>query len=201
MTTFDERARDWDTPDRMERAAAMAEVIRRHVPVPPAGRIIDLGAGTGLLGLALHGDAGTLVLAEPSSGMREVAEAKVAAARIPNVEVVPFDLGAAIGPGEPFDLAVSLLVLHHVEDTTAVLATVHGLLRQGGWMALADLDAEDGTFHDPDAQGIHHHGFAREHVEALARAAGFTDVATHDAMSIDREDGRFPLFLLVGRRP
>lgn len=201
MSSFDQKARDWDTPERVERAAAVADVIRGHVPVPAAGRIIDLGAGTGLLGLSLHGDGGTLVLAEPSAGMRDVATEKIRAAGIAGVSVVPFDLGAGEAAGEPFDLAVSMLVLHHVPDTTAVLATVFGLLRAGGWMALADLDAEDGTFHDPDAEGIHHHGFAREHVQDVARAAGFVDVATADAGEIDRDGRPFPLFLLVGRRP
>ncbi|MFN8623640.1 MAG: class I SAM-dependent methyltransferase [Chloroflexota bacterium] len=202
MTSFDERAREWDTQERIDRAAVMADVIRRHVPVPADGRIVDLGAGTGLLGLALRGETGTgtLVLAEPSEGMRQVAAEKVAALGIRDVEIVPLDLGAGAGAGEPFDLAVSLLVLHHVPDTVAVLATVHDLLRPGGWMALADLDAEDGTFHDPDAEGIHHRGFARDHVEDLARAAGFTEVATHDAVSIEHERGTYPLFLLVGRR-
>jgi hypothetical protein len=31
MTTFDERARDWDTPERRERAQALAQVIRSNV--------------------------------------------------------------------------------------------------------------------------------------------------------------------------
>ena len=201
MSTFDAKAQEWDTPERIARAAMVADVIRRHVPVPDAGRIIDLGAGTGLLGLSLHADAGTLVLAEPSEGMRAVALEKIAAQGFPGVRVVPFDLGAREGAGEPFDLAVSMLVLHHVQDTAAVLATVHGLLRPGGWMALADLDAEDGTFHEPDAEGIHHHGFPRAHVEGLARAAGFVDVATEDAVEIERDGRPYPLFLLVGRRP
>ena len=72
MSTFDEKARDWDTEERRERAEAVAEVIRASVPLTPTTRTIDIGAGTGLLGLALADDIGDLVLAEPSDGMREV---------------------------------------------------------------------------------------------------------------------------------
>jgi 2-polyprenyl-3-methyl-5-hydroxy-6-metoxy-1,4-benzoquinol methylase len=203
MSTFDERAREWDTDDRIERAEAVARAIHERIPLGRDARIIDIGAGTGLLGLALrtlNGGARELVLAEPSAGMRGVASSKVAAAGLPDVRVIAYDLTSDAPPDGAFDLAVSLMVLHHIEDTHAVLRTVHALLTNEGWMALADLDTEDGTFHDPDAPGIHHHGFEREHLATLARDAGFTDVATLDAVTIESEGRTYPVFLLVGRR-
>jgi SAM-dependent methyltransferase len=95
---------------------------------------------------------------------------------------------------------VSLLVLHHLADTQAALAAIAALLRSGGWLALADLDAEDGSFHDADAEGIHHRGFDRQALTRLAREAGFIDVRVVTSMTIERDDGKFPVFLLVGRR-
>jgi 2-polyprenyl-3-methyl-5-hydroxy-6-metoxy-1,4-benzoquinol methylase len=171
MTSFDERAREWDTPDRIERAEMIARQIRDTVDLPADARVIDLGAGTGLLGYALHAGGGVahLVLAEPAP--------------------------------EPFDLAASMLVLHHVHDTRRVLASIHGLVRAGGAIALADLDAEDGTFHSADAEGIHHHGFERQHIETLAREAGFTEVRTLDGPIVEHEDRGYPMFLLIARRP
>ena len=74
------------------------------------------GPGTGLLGIALAGDVGEMVLAEPSAGMHEVIAEKLAAGGPANVTAVRFDLLADPPPGEPFDLAVSLLVLHHLAD-------------------------------------------------------------------------------------
>ena len=84
--------------------------------------------------------------------MREVASAKVEGAALRGVAVIAYDLTSDAPPVGSFDLAVSLLVLHHVEDTRSVLGKVHALLATGGWMALADLDTEDGTFHDPDTR-------------------------------------------------
>jgi len=201
MTTFDERARDWDTPERRERAEALAQVIRRNVPLTSSMRVIDIGAGTGLLGLELARDVGTVVLAEPSSGMLEVAREKLATGAWPNATALAFDL-VADRPLEPtFDLAVSLLVLHHVADTTAALAAIHGMLAPEGRIALMDLDAEDGSFHDEDAPGIHHHGFERAEIVSLARAVGFVDARTTSALSIERDGRPYPLFLLTGTRP
>jgi ubiquinone/menaquinone biosynthesis C-methylase UbiE len=200
MSTFDERARDWDTPERRARAEEVASAIREAVTLSPTMRAIDVGAGTGLLGLALADKVGEMVLAEPSQGMRDVVVEKLAGNGWPNVTAIEFDLLADPAPAEPFDLAVSLLVLHHVEDTSAALGALLGLLRPGGRIALADLDTEDGSFHDPDAEGIYHLGFDRERLAATARAAGFQDVELRTATEFEREGCRYTLFLLLGKR-
>jgi ubiquinone/menaquinone biosynthesis C-methylase UbiE len=198
---FDEKARDWDTPERVERAREAASAIRRHVPLDPSMRVIDLGAGTGLLGLALANAVASVTLAEPSAGMLEVTREKLADDGPANVTAIEFDLPGDPPPGAPFDLAVSLLVLHHVEDTAALLRSVHDLLVPGGRIALLDLDAEDGSFHSEDAEGIHHHGFDQAHLVETAAAAGFGDVGVRNVMHIAQNGRPYPVFLLTGRRP
>ena len=200
MSTFDERARDWDTPERQARAEVVAAAIGDAVPLTPATRAIDIGSGTGLLGIALAPHVGEVVLADPSAGMLEVANEKLSADGPANVRAVRFDLVADPPPGDPFDLVVSLLVLHHLEDTAAALAAIARLLKPGGRLALADLDTEDGTFHSADAEGIHHLGFDRVRLDDLARAAGFTDVEFRTATTIEDDGRRYPLFLLIARR-
>ena len=54
-----------------------------------------------------------------------------------------------------------MMALHHVEDIGATLGSIEAALAPGGWIGLIDLDKEDGSFHDPDQPGIHHHGFDR----------------------------------------
>ena len=201
MSVFDEKASDWDTPERRERASALADSIREQVTLSASMRAIDIGAGTGLLGLDLAADVGSVTLTDPSEGMIAVARQKIAAEDIRNASAMVYDLPAEPPAGAPFDLAVSLLVLHHVEDTGATLRSIHGMLAPGGRIALVDLDAEDGSFHDADQEGIHHHGFDRSDLEQQARAAGFVNAETRLIFELERDGRVYPLFLLTGQRP
>jgi len=201
MSEFDDKAAEWDTPERRERAHELANAIREHVPLAPDMRIVDIGAGTGLLGLDLLPDVGSVVLTDPSEGMIEVARSKIESGDIADATALLFDFPAAQPPaGAPFDLAVSMLVLHHVEDTETTLRSIHAALLPGGRIGLIDLDEEDGSFHDTDQPGIHHHGFEREPLEALARAAGFVDVETRIVADLVRDGRTYPLFLLTGTK-
>jgi len=199
--TFDERASEWDTPRRIARADEAAETLTAAIDIPAGCRAIEVGAGTGLLGLALLPRLGSLVLADTSAGMLTEARRKIAEAKLDNVRAVHFDVASdQPPPGAPFDLVISLLLLHHVQDTDAALAGMHRLLQAGGQIAAIDLDTEDGSFHSPDAEGVHHHGFDREELAELTRRAGFTDVQVRDGSPMDDEGRAYPMFLLTARR-
>ncbi len=74
------------------------------------------------------------------------------------------------------------------------------MLAPGGRIALIDLDEEDGSFHDPDQPGIHHHGFDRDRLIETAVAAGFAVAETRIVHELERDGRRYPLFLLTARR-
>jgi ubiquinone/menaquinone biosynthesis C-methylase UbiE len=176
-------------------------VIEAAVAIPPGCRAIEVGAGTGLLGLALRRHFGSLVLADASDGMLTEASRKIREGALEGVSTAHFELGSDAPPaGGPFDLVLSLLLLHHVKDTRAALSGMHGLLGPGGQVAALDLDTEDGSFHGSGAEGVHHQGFDRERVAGLARGVGFDDVHVADGMRIEDGESAYPLFLLTARR-
>ncbi len=198
--TFDDRAPDWDTPERAERAHALAATILAAVRPAEDARVLELGAGTGLLGLALAPHVGSVVLADASGGMLDVADAKIAAGDHPGVSTRRLVLTVDPLPADRFDLVVSLMALHHVQDTDAAMAEIAALLDPGGQIAIVDLEAEDGSFHtDPSDEVLP--GFAREDLRASAEAAGFRDVSYASAWNVAKNGRTYPLFLLTAVRP
>lgn len=201
MSDFDEKAATWDDdPAKVERARAVAEIIRDAVPVSADARVLNLGAGTGLLSQHLAGHVGPITLVDSSAGMREVIASKVAAGTLPvDSRVWDVDLATDPAPSQEFDLVTTLMTLHHVSDVPRVLAAFAGLLADGGHLALVDLAAEDGSFHGEGFGG--HRGFEPDDQAAQLRDLGLTDVEAHgDIYSVDKQGTRYPLFLITAAK-
>ncbi|MFT4294719.1 MAG: class I SAM-dependent methyltransferase [Micropruina sp.] len=203
MTDFDELAQGWDAdPRRTERARRAADAIAAAVPVQDTMRVLEYGAGTGLLGLALAGRVRELVMLDSSAGMVEVARSRIAESGLSSVSAELGDLTVAPWAGEPFDLVVSLMALHHVPDVCLLLRRLSEATRPGGWIAVLDLEPEGGDYHDPGFEG--HHGFSRGTLRRAFAAAGYARVTVRNALTTEREiDGqlrRFGVFLATAQR-
>lgn len=200
MSDFDQKARTWDAdPAKAERARRVADLIAARVPALAQARVLEVGAGTGLLGFALRDRVAHVTLADSSTEMLAVAREKLAAQGPCNVEVVKLDLAADPPPAERYGLVCALLVLHHVADTEALLRKLHGVLEPGGYLCISDLDAEDGSFHGPGFDG--HAGFDRRALGAALERAGFADVRFETAFEIRKGGQAYPAFLALARRP
>ena len=203
-TRFDEKAAEWDAnPARVALARAVVEAIRLAVPLRADMSVMDFGAGTGLVSLGLLPDVGEVTAVEASCEMLRVLGEKVKALGVANLYTLKCDVGEAALPISRFDLIVSSMVLHHLPDVAKVLKHLRPSLRPGGWIALADLDSEDGTFH-ADPTGIFHHGFERATVCRWLVETGFTDASAREAYRITRPglDGAmrtYPVFLVTAR--
>jgi SAM-dependent methyltransferase len=200
---FDEHAKTWDDdPAKAARANAVANGIRDRVPLTPAMRGLEYGCGTGLLGFALYPDLGHLTLADSSPGMLAVLDEKIASTALSNLRSLKLDLVTDPAPDEQFDLVCTLMTLHHIDDTDRILRDLHALLRAPGYLCIADLDAEDGSFHGPDFTG--HKGFHRPELRDRALRAGFQTVefstVFHIAKATEAGETTFPVFLMVATK-
>lgn len=204
MTDFDEKAKIWDAnPMRKERAVAVAKAIRSTLPLQPGMTALEVGCGTGLLSFALHTDFSQITLADTSVGMLEVLAAKIAESGVSNMTPLRLDLTTDPVPAFRFNITYSLMTLHHIPDTDFILRQFHALLKPGGWLAIADLDAEDGSFHTDGTTDVHL-GFERAALQRQVEAAGFGEVKFATAYVIHKKIGEvekpFPVFLLTAQK-
>ncbi len=143
---FDQAAAEWDNnPGRVKLARAVGEGIGRAIPLHPNWRVLDYGAGTGLLTLNLQPRVASLVALDSSKGMLEKLAQKLQKSGIDSVQTHHWDLAARAFPETGFDLAVSSMTLHHLRDVPLVLGRLNSLLKPGGWLAVADLAVPTST--------------------------------------------------------
>jgi ubiquinone/menaquinone biosynthesis C-methylase UbiE len=200
---FDSKARQWDeNPVFQARAERIAAAIVSGVPLNPSMRALDYGSGTGMLSFPLRERLGHITLKDTSAGMLAVAEEKIAALGIGNMSTRLMDLTATSMPDERYDLIYSSMTLHHIPDTEAILQVFHTLLHPGGWLCIADLDQEDGSFHGIQVEV--HHGFGRDTLLEKAEQAGFDDIRFSTVFEIvkqtDSGERAYPVFLMQARR-
>jgi len=197
---FDEKAKTWDDkPHRVAMGAAIARAVADKLNATQRPRLMDYGCGTGLCSLPLAGRCVSVLGVDSSAGMLEQFEAKARAAGFKHVSARRYDLVAESLDSLEFDAILCAMTLHHVREVEALLKRFHSMLSPGGLLALADLDAEDGSFHQ-DMSGVKHHGFHREWMAEQLWAAGFGEPAFETVYEIEKPDAsgtlrRYPVFL------
>ena len=196
---FDQAAPTWDLVDRrVLLARGVTEAIVARASLSKDQSVLDFGCGTGLVTLALGPLVGSITGADTSTGMLETLAEK---ARSLGFSVPLRHLGAdgSADLGGPYDLIVSSMTLHHVADVPALFRRFAQQLQPDGRVALADLDAEDGTFHE-DATGVHHNGFSREQIKEWLAAAGFDTIEVETATTTAKEGRGYAIFLATAHK-
>ena len=189
---FDSRASQWDTlPRRVALAKAVVEAIIAEADPQPGMRMLDYGAGTGLVTLGLLPLVKEAIAVDSSRGMLEQLEIKAHEAGITNLQTCFIDLDSEWHLPKGIDLLISSMTMHHVPEPAPLFTHFKKCMNSGALLCVADLDQEDGSFHD-DATGIPHKGFAIEQMEGYFHQAGLIEIKTVPVLAIRKErDGLF----------
>jgi 2-polyprenyl-3-methyl-5-hydroxy-6-metoxy-1,4-benzoquinol methylase len=209
MTTnkrdFDKEAQSWDdNPVRRQLGEKLGKVIAAAVPFKPTDTVLDYGAGTGLISLAVCPKAARVLTADSSRGMLDVLARKAKAAGIPNIEPLFLDLEDPAAMPPSVDVIVCSLTLHHVRDIPRLARRFFSMLHPGGHLAIADLVTEAGDFHS-DNTGVHHFGFDPDPLRETFENAGFTNARTSIAYTLRKpvasgQTKEFPILLLTAAK-
>ena len=196
MSRFDKIAKEWDISDvRTALSKNIAKALIENISLKPSMHIMDFGAGTGLLTSHMLGYVKSVAAVDISTGMLDTLSQKDELKEI----VTPYCQNIIHEPPEEnFDGIISAMALHHVEDTDEILKVFYEHLKEGGFLALADLDKEDGNFHTHSNEGVFHFGFEREALHVKLENAGFKNISFTTAHTISKSDEKnYPIFLLT----
>ena len=199
MSEFDTRARDWDK-DKMhiDRSMAIAAELEKMIPLNLSMKALEYGAGTGILSFLLKDRFSEITLMDNSQEMIKVCIEKAEFFGASHIHPLWFDLEHQAFDGN-FDIIYNQMVLHHVHDYEVIIKTFYSLLNPDGYLAIADLYSEDGSFHGPDVKV--HLGFDPEKLTEIFRNAGFKNIKYQTCFEVKRESGiKYPVFLLVGQK-
>ena len=204
MNEFDIKAVEWDkNPMHWDRSEAIAKEIIKLIPLKNEMTALEYGAGTGITSFLLKDYLKEITLMDNSSEMVKVMNEKIKTTKVKNLKALNFDLEHTDYKGGKFDLIFTQMVLHHVTDTENIIKTFYGLLNPEGYLAIADLFPEDGSFHGEGFSG--HKGFDIEKLSKLVQKIGFTNISHRQCFVInkkisDTETKQFEVFLLIANR-
>ncbi len=199
MDRFDRLAKTWDlNPRRVESARRTTQRIRSLIPLHEA-YILDYGSGTGLIAFGLADLARRIDAMDRSEKMLEALKKKVEESGYTQIVPIRHDIEKEPLPPARYDLVVTAMTLHHIEDPDLFVQKALQALKPGGYLAISDLEREDGTFHTHGNEGVRHFGFDPADIEALYRRHGLK-MRTLERIHVIRKHRDFPIFLAVGQR-
>ncbi len=193
---FASKAKEYDALQRrLVTAKAIANRIKAKINLTKDMHLIDFGSGTGLLLECLADDIGKFTAIDISPSMIGILRAKSIPCKldIKELDLTKEDLDLKV------DGIVSSMTIHHIKDVQALFKKFYKMLKSGGFIAIADLDSEDGSFHSVDT-GVEHFGFDRKEFIDFAKEAGFTNIKIEDATTISKPHKEFGIFLLTAMK-
>ncbi len=181
-------------------------------------RVLDVASGSGLatfMAAQVVRPEGSVIGVDLSETMVTLARTRAAGEGVDNVEFMHMDAEELEFPADSFDAVLCALGLMLFPQPNRALSEMRRVLRTGGMAALSVFGRgskvalraliEPFIPHMPPLpqRGPSIFGFGRTEVlEEAARAAGFSDVTTHQeahVLAVDQEKGIWEMLLSLGR--
>jgi len=196
---FAHRAADWDQPSKVEMSRRFVDEMLLNINPQSHWKALEVGAGTGLVGLAILPEIDSIVFEDTSPAMLGVLQSKLSGKE--KVEIVQGEIFEYVQ--QDINLVFSLMAFHHLPDLGKTLNHLAQITLPGAYVVIGDLMPEDGSFHR--FEPIPHKGFAPEELNRQFEAAGFSVKCNYvyDTLMRERIPGvvsGFEQFILVAKR-
>ncbi|MCG6537956.1 MAG: class I SAM-dependent methyltransferase, partial [Syntrophales bacterium LBB04] len=139
-----------------------------------------------------------------SQGMLDQFKMKIARQNLTNVNIQRVDIEKRDIFKGNYHLIVSSMTFHHIKEIKPLLNQFYKIIAPEGYLCIADLDLDNGLFHD-DNTGVFHPGFSREKLKDFFLEAGFNNVRDMTAAKIvkpaaNEQMREFSVFLMSGQK-
>ncbi len=195
---FQHKANNYEQDaNRVNNVENIANSILQNLSFCKTMHIMDFGSGTGLLLEKIAPFVDKVTAIDISNSMNKMLADKRKKLRC-NLEILEMDLSKT-KLDEKFDGIISSMTMHHIKDIQTMFKDFYNMLNDNGVIAIADLDAEDGSFHTEDS-GVFHFGFDRKIFLNFAKEAGFKNLKIESASIAKKPYRDYPIFLLTGNK-
>jgi len=205
MNRFDDEALTWDNNhERLKMTKVISEEIIKNINLSKQWSALDYGCGTGSLSFFLHHFLDQITLADESTGMLNVLQTKITDSGIKNMHPLKLNL-MEDDYKHHHDIIYTSMALHHIFDTDKIISVFYSLINQDGYLCIADLMSEDGSFHSHIKNYDGHNGFDVDKLMNILKKKGFINVKAKICHVMEKEfqDGstnKYPIFIMTGRK-
>lgn len=176
---FDEAAKNWDTPGKIEMARKISSEMKKVIDDEKIEKALEFGCGTGLISFELADLFPKITLIDSSSGMIKKLNEKIDYYEAENMTGYCIDVLKDKLPVENFDLVYSSMAFHHIADIEGIIKKLFGLMKNEGKICIVDLNEDDGSFHGDIRNYNDHNGFEQKELIEKFEKAGFKDVVSY----------------------
>ena len=190
----------WDSPDKINMTNKFVTELFSLISPLPTWKTLEIGAGTGLVGLQIEPFVRKVVMEDVSKSMLGVLTKKLNENNSNKVEILHgevFDYKK-----QDIDFVFSCMAFHHIPDIESTLNHLYLITNSGAWVAVGDLEVEDGSFHQ--FEPTPHNGFDTKVLSKQFAQAGFEvkQVKKYNTLSrtVDHITRNYSQFILIAKR-
>ncbi|MDO9152189.1 MAG: class I SAM-dependent methyltransferase [Paludibacter sp.] len=196
---FANRAADWDQPSKIEMTDIFVSAMLKKITPKKHWKALEIGAGTGLVGLQIVPKVKTVVFEDTSEAMLSVLKEKLTSNK--NVEIVHGEITDYTE--QDIDFVFSCMAFHHIPDIDSTLKHLYHISNSGATIVIGDIRTEDGSFHH--FEPIPHQGFDTDELSGKFTNAGFKVLSAETYHVLKRERlpgviGEYEQFMLIAEK-
>lgn len=199
---FKNKATEWDSPMKIAMSEKFVEEMQKNIKFNKAIKAMDLGCGTGLVGLGIIEQLKSLVMVDNSKAMTDKLKEKIGLLEA-NCSISRESVKIIQGTIEKYqakdlDVIFSLMAFHHMENTQATFEHISKILKPGGILIIGDLAEEDGSFHGEEK--VPHNGF---NVDLLAKEVESSEMDLESAYiynTIKKGNKDYEQFIMIAKK-